>query len=215
MRKKLEAARDYIDQQAWEKAIGVLQEVLDAESVARLEPVFEPVKHKIAGAVRDLTDSSGDARIFAEELARVGREKYHLSVRLGTPVTGLDADGDRVRGAVTARGPLTADAYVLAVGVSAAAVARTVGVRLQVYPAKGYSSTFPIKDNGRSPTIPGCACVPSAAPPACTRHAMPANPSPTRATTPCCSNAWPASPTAARTSSRWWCWCVRPTIRSR
>jgi D-amino-acid dehydrogenase len=134
---------------------GQKQDVLDADSVARLEPVFEPVKHKIAGAVRDLTDASGDARIFAEELARVGREKYHLSVRLGTPVTALDADGDRVRAVLTTRGPLTADAYVLAVGVSAAAVARTVGVKLHVYPAKGYSSTFPIKDSGRTPTIPG------------------------------------------------------------
>jgi D-amino-acid dehydrogenase len=134
---------------------GQKQEVLDADAVARLEPVFEPVKHKIAGAVRDLTDASGDARIFAEELARVGREKYHLSVRLATPVTALDADGDRVRAVLTPRGPLTADAYVLAVGVSAAAVARTVGVKLHVYPAKGYSSTFPLKDNGRTPTIPG------------------------------------------------------------
>jgi D-amino-acid dehydrogenase len=134
---------------------GQKQEVLDAESVARLDPVFEPVKHKIAGAVRDLTDSSGDARTFSEALARVGREKLGLTVRLGLRVTGLDANGDRVRGVFTTRGPLTADVYVLALGVSAPLVARTLGIRLHVYPAKGYSSTFPVKDHGRAPTIPG------------------------------------------------------------
>ena len=134
---------------------GQKQEVLDAEAVARLDPVFEPVKGKIAGAVRDLTDCSGDARIFTEELARVAREKLGLTVRLGTSVTALEADGDRVRTVRTSRGALTADVYVLALGVSAAPVARTIGVRLHVYPAKGYSSTFPIKDEGRAPTVPG------------------------------------------------------------
>jgi D-amino-acid dehydrogenase len=134
---------------------GQRQEVLDAEAVARLEPVFEPVKHKIAGAVRDLTDASGDARLFADQLARLGSAKYRLNVRLNTSVTGLEANGDRVRAALTTRGLLTADVYVLAVGVSAAAVARTIGVKLHVYPAKGYSSTFPIKDDSRTPTLPG------------------------------------------------------------
>lgn len=134
---------------------GQKQEVLDAEAVARLEPVFAPVKHKIAGAVRDLGDSSGDARLFAEVLARVGRERHGLTVRLGTQVTALESGGDRVRAVLTTRGPLTADVYVLALGVGAPLVARTIGVRLHVYPAKGYSSTFPIKADGRAPTIPG------------------------------------------------------------
>jgi D-amino-acid dehydrogenase len=134
---------------------GQKQEVLDADAVARLDPVFEPVRRKIAGAVRDLTDASGDARIFTEELARVGREKLGLTVRLSTRVTGLEADGDRVRSVHTTQGALTADAYVLALGVWAAPVARSIGVKLPIYPAKGYSSTFPIKRDGRAPTVPG------------------------------------------------------------
>jgi D-amino-acid dehydrogenase len=134
---------------------GQKQEVLDAAAVARLDPVFEPVQHKIAGAVRDLGDSSGDSRLFTEALARVAREKFGLTVKLGTRVTGLQASGDRVSAALTTRGPLTADVYVMALGVGAAAVARTVGVGLHVYPAKGYSSTFPLKAGGRAPTVPG------------------------------------------------------------
>jgi D-amino-acid dehydrogenase len=50
---------------------------------------------------------------------------------------------------------LTADAYVLALGVGAPSVARTIGVRLNVYPAKGYSSTFPVRADGLAPTVPG------------------------------------------------------------
>jgi D-amino-acid dehydrogenase len=134
---------------------GQKQETLDAAAVARLDPVFEPVKDRIAGAIRDLGDTSGDSRVFSENLARVCREKFGATFRLGTPVTGLRAEGDRVVGAATAGGLLTADAYVLALGVNAPRVARSVGVGLAVYPAKGYSSTFPLKARGLAPTLPG------------------------------------------------------------
>jgi D-amino-acid dehydrogenase len=134
---------------------GQKQEILDAREVARLDPVFEPVRHKIAGAVRDLTDSSGDARLFTESLARICRERLGVTFHLGTRVTALRASDDRIVGVETDRGPLTADRYVLALGVQSPIVARTIGVKLAIYPAKGYSSTFPLKDGGLAPTVPG------------------------------------------------------------
>ena len=102
-----------------------------------------------------LTDSSGDARLFTENLARVCREKLGVTFQLGTRVTALEADGDRVKGVVTDRGTLAADNYVLALGVQSPVVARTIGVRLAIYPAKGYSVNFPIKEDGLTPTIGG------------------------------------------------------------
>ncbi len=134
---------------------GQKQEILDAAAVAKLEPAFEPVKHRIAGAVRDLGDSSGDARLFVEHLARVAQEKHGMVVRLGARVNALLTSGDRVDAVATSQGPLTADNYVLALGVGAPGVARTAGVSLPIYPAKGYSSTFPLKAGGLAPTIPG------------------------------------------------------------
>jgi D-amino-acid dehydrogenase len=134
---------------------GQRQEVLDPAQVARLEPAFAPVQRKIAGAVRDLGDTSGDSRLFTEKLAGICREKLGVVLRLGTRVTGLRAEGDRVTGAVTSDGALTADAYVLALGVGAPRVARTIGVRLGIYPAKGYSSTFLLRADGLAPTMPG------------------------------------------------------------
>jgi D-amino-acid dehydrogenase len=134
---------------------GQRQEILDAGAVARLEPAFEPVKAKIAGAIRDLGDSSGDSRVFTEALARIARDKHGATIRLGTRVTALRADGDRIEGVATSGGVLTADSYVLALGVGAPIVARTAGVSLPIYPAKGYSSTFPLKPGGLAPTISG------------------------------------------------------------
>jgi D-amino-acid dehydrogenase len=134
---------------------GQKQEILDARGVAQLDPVFEPVQGKIAGAIRDIGDSSGDSRLFVENLARVCREKLGVVVKLGTRVSALRGESDRIDAALTSAGEMRADNYVLALGVGAANVARTVGVGLPVYPAKGYSSTFPLKPGGRAPVVPG------------------------------------------------------------
>lgn len=153
--------RDPVELEAGIKKMALLaehgqkQEILDASGVARLEPAFEPVKDRIAGAIRDLGDSSGDSRVFVEELARVARDKHAVTIKLGTRVLGLRADRERIAGVVTSGGVLSADNYVLALGVGAPIVARTASVSLPIYPAKGYSSTFPLKAGGLAPTISG------------------------------------------------------------
>ena len=134
---------------------GQKQEILDASAVAKLDPVFEPVKAKIAGAIRDLGDSSGDSRLFTERLGAVCRDRLGVTVKLGSRISALRSGGDRIDGVVTGDGVLTADNYVMALGVGSPIVARTAGVSLPIYPAKGYSSTFPLRASGLAPTIPG------------------------------------------------------------
>jgi D-amino-acid dehydrogenase len=134
---------------------GQKQEILDPNAVARLDPVFEPVKTRIAGAIRDLGDSSGDSRLFTEKLGALCRDRLGVGVKLGARILALQSGGDRIDGVVTNDGVLTADSYVLALGVGSPIVARTVGVSLPIYPAKGYSSTFPLRPGGRAPIIPG------------------------------------------------------------
>ena len=134
---------------------GQKQEILDPAGVAKLDPVFAPVQGKIAGAIRDLGDSSGDSRLFTERLGAFCRDRLGVTIKLGARVTALRTGGDRIDAVVTSDGPLTADSYVLALGVGSAGVARTAGVSLPIYPAKGYSSTFPLKPGGLAPTVPG------------------------------------------------------------
>ena len=134
---------------------GQKQEILDPNELAKLDPVFEPVKTKIAGAIRDLGDSSGDSRLFVENLARRCQDTLGVTVKLGARVTALVGSGDRIDAVATTHGMLTADNYVLALGVGSPAVARTAGLSLPIYPAKGYSSTFPIRTAGLAPLVPG------------------------------------------------------------
>jgi D-amino-acid dehydrogenase len=134
---------------------GQKQEILDADGLAKLDPAFEPVKHKIAGAIRDLGDSSGESQLFVENLGNLCRDTLGVTVRLGARVNALHADGDQIDSVVTSQGVLTADNYVLALGVGSPAIARTAGLHLPIYPAKGYSSTFPLQPGGLAPVVPG------------------------------------------------------------
>src|SRR6266571_1915118 len=127
--------------------------VLDAAEVVAVDPVFAPVQDRIAGAVYSPTDGSGNSQVFSQRLAEAF-ERLGGRIRLSTTVRSLRADGDRISGVATDDGVLDADVYVLALGVGSAAVARTIGVRLPIYPAKGYTVNFPIRDGG-APTTGG------------------------------------------------------------
>ena len=127
---------------------GQKQDVLDADGVVEAERFLAPVKDKLAGAIYGVTDSSGDSVKFTRAVQAVC-ERIGSRFLLGKGVTTLSASGGRVRSATLEGGEsLAADVFVLSAGVHSPKIARTVGVRLPIAPAKGYSATFPIRSNG-------------------------------------------------------------------
>lgn len=129
-------------------------EAIDARRCVELDPALAPAKDRFAGAIYAPQDESGDCRAFTQALAGIC-ERLGVRFRYGTTVTGLDATGGRIGAVVTDQGPIAADAVVVALGSYAPQIARKVGIRLPVYPVKGYSLTLPLKDAGAAPTIGG------------------------------------------------------------
>ncbi|TMD13511.1 MAG: FAD-dependent oxidoreductase [Chloroflexi bacterium] len=127
---------------------GQKQDVLDADGVVEAEPFLAPVKHKLAGAIYGVTDSSGDSVKFTRKLQAVC-ERMGSKFLFGRGVVKLAANGGKVRAATLDGGDsLEAEVFVLSAGVHSPSIARTAGVRLPIAPAKGYRATFPIKRNG-------------------------------------------------------------------
>lgn len=127
---------------------GQAQRILDRDGVADLEPALAPVKHQLAGAIYGPTDASGDSVKFTRELQAVC-ERMGARFVLGTGVKKLVARGRRVDALSTAAGEtIGGDVFVLSAGVHSPQIARTVGVRLPIAAAKGYSATFPVKNDG-------------------------------------------------------------------
>lgn len=148
----------YTDQAEFESALGPSElmrqfgchrEVIDVRRAVEIEPALAPAQHRIVGATYTAEDESGDVHQFTRNLAshlQSGGVNFHMS----TEIVGLSRRGGRVVGAeVIHQGrhqSLEAEVVVLALGSYSAALAASVGLRLPIYPAKGYSATVPVRD---------------------------------------------------------------------
>jgi D-amino-acid dehydrogenase len=134
---------------------GLRLEVVDRDRVAALEPALAPVKDRLAGAIYAPTDESGDARMFTHALAAFCRNKMDVRFGLETTIRGVDVQGETIVRLLTDKGEIRADTYVLALGCDSPILARQLGLRLPIYPVKGYSVTVPIGREDAAPHLGG------------------------------------------------------------
>jgi len=129
---------------------GVSHEVLSREDCLRVEPGLAGAAASIAGGLRLPGDETGDCYLFTHALAKLA-EAFGVRFRYNTTLNGLRRDGERVAAALTDKGEISADAFVLATGSYTPALAHDLGLRVPVYPVKGYSITAPVIAAGRAP----------------------------------------------------------------
>ena len=129
---------------------GVPFEVLDRAGFCRVEPALRLTQHKFVGALRLPNDETGDCHLFTARLAAMAAA-LGVRLRYGTAIQGLQRAGDRITGVATAAGVLTADRYLVALGSHSAKLLQPIGIRIPVYPVKGYSITLPITDPAGAP----------------------------------------------------------------
>ncbi len=125
--------------------------VLDRAGVATLEPQLAE-STMIAGGIHCPTDETGDCRLFTEALAGICRARG-AEIRTGTEIARIMIEGGRVAAIETSTGPVRGDAYVLSLGCESPFLARKIGIRLPVYPVKGYSLTIPIGNHRAAPSM--------------------------------------------------------------
>jgi len=132
------------------KQYGVPYEVLDPGGCVAVEPGLATAAVPFVGALRLPNDDTGDCKLFTEKLAAIAG---HLGVtfQYGTTIEGIETSGDAISGVRTSRGTLTADAYIGAMGSFTPQMVAPLGIRLPVYPIKGYSLTVPITDAALAP----------------------------------------------------------------
>jgi D-amino-acid dehydrogenase len=74
-----------------------------------------------------------------------------VTFRYGVGIDGLEQEGGRITAAHTSEGRITADAFVVALGSYSPFLVSRFGIKLPVYPVKGYSITVPIVNEDRAP----------------------------------------------------------------
>lgn len=156
----------YTDQQEFDRSchaaaamreLGCPRTTIDVDEVVRVEPALAGARAKLVGGDFTASDESGDVYKFTSQLAARGAAAG-IRFCYNTTATRLLADADKVSGVEVIDGEgrhrvLHADAFVVALGSFSVALLAPLGVKLMIYPGKGYSATFPITNPAEAPTV--------------------------------------------------------------
>ncbi|MEZ5913388.1 MAG: D-amino acid dehydrogenase [Paracoccaceae bacterium] len=126
-------------------------EVLDPDGCIAVEPALAHVREKFVGGLRLTADRTGDCRMFTVALAEKTAE-LGATFHYGQNIQMIRTEGERVVAVRTdALGDVTGDAYVCALGSYGPRLLDPIGIRLPVYPVKGYSVTLPVTEDAGAP----------------------------------------------------------------
>ena len=140
--KGFDAARRLVD---FQRSLGCDQDALSRDQCFELEPALansgSRLSRKLVGAIHTSSEEVGDCYRFCLGLEH---RLMALGVKfvLGTTVWRLALSGGQVTHVETSAGDLESDVFVLALGAQTPWLARRLGIRLSVYPLKGYSLTL-------------------------------------------------------------------------
>jgi D-amino-acid dehydrogenase len=111
-----------------------------------IEPALSRSKVRLAGATYAPSDESGDAHMFTVNLAEICAQRG-VRFLYGTQIERLEAEDGLVSAVHVVRAgsreTLTPDVVLVCLGVHSPFLLESVGVRVPVYPVKGYSITVP------------------------------------------------------------------------
>jgi D-amino-acid dehydrogenase len=129
---------------------GVPFEVLDRAGFTAVEPALKLTQEKFVGALRLPNDETGDCHLFSKRLAEMAAG-LGVQFKWNTRIESLQVGGGAITGVFTDTGLLTADKVVVALGSHSPGLLAPMGIRIPVYPVKGYSITVPITDPSGAP----------------------------------------------------------------
>jgi D-amino-acid dehydrogenase len=135
---------------------GVELLVKSAEQCVEIEPALAHSSVRPAGGTYAPHDESGDAHLFTRNLAEACTRRG-VTFCYDTSVERLEADSERVRAVHVRRGGasvrMEADAVLVCLGVQSPFLLERLGIRLPVYPVKGYSVTIPVVRPDLAPSV--------------------------------------------------------------
>lgn len=131
------------------QAGGIDFELLDKAGCYVAEPGLASAAEPITGGLRLPGDETGDCFKFTNALTEIAQARG-VRFQWNTVIEALSESGGVVS-AHTGGETIEADAFVLAGGSWSPCLARCIGLRLPIYPVKGYSITLPAAGEHETP----------------------------------------------------------------
>jgi len=122
-----------------------LERVLNPQDCVALEPALAHSTEQLAGGIFTEGEAVADCHRVALQLGERLRTHPNFSGFVQASVRGVRLDdAGAARGLLTDQGEIGGDGFILAAGLQSRALAAPLGIRLPLYPLKGYSLTAPI-----------------------------------------------------------------------
>lgn len=128
-------------------------EVLNRDACYQKEPTLQHSERQITGGVFCAIDESGDCGKFTQHLARIAEKDLKVKFTYNTEISRIETDGGRIKSVMTSQGIKFADAFVMCMGSYSYIHLRKLGIKVPIYPMKGYSITMPVGKHGPSLSI--------------------------------------------------------------
>ncbi|AKS41536.1 D-amino acid dehydrogenase [Wenzhouxiangella marina] len=132
---------------------GIEFQTLDRDEIVAREPTLEPVAVDFHGGLWMQAHESGDARRFSAEAARVV-QGLGADVRFGTPVDAIELSAGSIPTLRIGTDRLQVDRIVLCTGTATNRLLEPLGLKVPIYPIRGYSLTVPLPPKASAPQVP-------------------------------------------------------------
>ena len=148
-----EAARRLLD---FQRQLGCEQAALMRGECLALEPAIahptSTLAKRIVGGIHTPSEEVGDCYRFCTGLEK-RLKSLGVVLRFNTTIRALEAKGGKLSAVITDAGKIGAEQFVLSLGTQSPHLVRPLGLRLPIYPLKGYSITLPLPEGGAAPRL--------------------------------------------------------------
>jgi D-amino-acid dehydrogenase len=121
--------------------LGLKYRRLSVVEATEFEPLLQPLSGALNGAIHYPEDESGDAHLFTQQMEQHAF-KAGVLFKYGIAARRLLSQSNRITAVATTQGEMTADVYLLAAASMSSRLVAPLGLRLPIYPVKGYSATL-------------------------------------------------------------------------
>lgn len=127
----------------FQRAFGSEQNALDGKQCLALEPALQHVQHRVVGGIHTPSEDAGDCHDFCVAMETLLRNRGVTFLTSSNVERFISNEArTRIEAVRTAAADVEGDAFVMAMGAANAWHAKKIGLRLPIYPLKGYSLTL-------------------------------------------------------------------------
>lgn len=137
--------------------LGCDREIISVAKAIEIEPALSTIADKLVGATFTTSDESGDAKIFTQKLAELC-QKNGVKFLFSHTVKQLIVEKNNVIGVEILDNhhknqQIFSKGVVLCLGSYSPHLLKPLGIYLPIYPAKGYSATYPVLEPNKTPYV--------------------------------------------------------------